>query len=89
VSAREQPHVGRRITVVYLGTRVQATIDRVSGDLREFEATTDEGAVVRFRLNQATARFTLEGASTGARVAFGLPDDDDDDDDDDEGTSPR
>ena len=86
--AREQPHVGRRITVVYLGTRVQATIDHVSGDLREFEATTDEGAVVRFRLNQATARFTVEGASTGARVAFDLPDDDDEDDDDD-GTSPR
>jgi hypothetical protein len=71
--AREQPHLGRRITVVYLGTRVQATIDRVSGDLREFDATTDEGAVVRFKLNPATARFTADGASTGARVAFDLP----------------
>jgi hypothetical protein len=72
VPAREQPHVGKRITVIYLGTRVQATIDRVSNDLREFDATTDEGALVRFKLNQATARFTAEGASTGARVAFDL-----------------
>jgi hypothetical protein len=87
VPAREQPHVGRRITIVYLGTRVQATIDRVSNDSREFDATTDEGAVVRFRLNQATARFTVEGTSTGARVAFDLPaaaDDDDGGDDDDD-----
>ena len=70
--AREQPHVGRRITVVYLGTRVQATIDRVSSDRREFDATTDEGAVVRFKLNPATARFTADGTSIGARVSFDL-----------------
>jgi hypothetical protein len=64
-----------RVTVVYLGTRVAATIDRVSSDLREFDATTDEGATIGFRLNQATARFTSDGDPAGARVAFDLPDD--------------
>ncbi len=76
MSARQQPRVGMRVTVVYLGTRVEATIDHVSDDLREFEATTDDGGVIRFRLNPATARFTADGDSTGARIAFDLDNDD-------------
>jgi hypothetical protein len=76
MTSRREPSVGTGVTILYLGTQVRGTIARVSEDLREFDVMTDDNAEIRFRLNPATARFTADGESTGARIAFDLPADD-------------
>ncbi len=73
MTSRREPAVGTRVTILYLDAQVRGTIAHVSDDQRAFDVVTDEHAEIHFRLNPATARFTAEGESTGARIAFDLP----------------
>jgi hypothetical protein len=43
------------------------------GRRRALLVATEDGALERFVLNRATARFTAEGALTGARLRFPDP----------------
>ncbi len=67
---RRLPSVGERVRILYLGAQGRGAVERVSDDLHELDVVSEEGRLVRFRLNQATARFVAVGPDTGARLIF-------------------
>ncbi len=64
------PQVGGSVRVEFLGSTVRATVRTVASDGRRLEVTTEEGELLTFSLNRATATFTIEGQQTGARLSF-------------------
>jgi len=58
------------VIVNFLGCTVRATVRTVAPDGRALEVSTEEGEVLAFALNGATATFTAEGHQTGARLTF-------------------
>jgi hypothetical protein len=68
------PRLGGAVLVSFLGSNVRATVDVVASDGRRLRVTTEDGEVLWFALNRATATFTAEGHQTGARLSFDLGD---------------
>jgi hypothetical protein len=64
------PQVGAPVRVNFLGATVRGAVHRVADDGRRLEVATDDGEVLLFALNRATATFTAEGHQTGARLSF-------------------
>jgi len=64
------PHVGASVRVNFLGATVRGAVHRVADDGRKLEVATDDGEILIFALNRATATFTAEGHQTGARLSF-------------------
>ena len=69
MKARAVPRVGRRVIVVFLATRVSASIERVDADLRGLEVLTEDGERLRFELSGATGIFMATDHSR-ARLFF-------------------
>jgi hypothetical protein len=67
---RKVPHVGESVRIVYLAAERRGAIERVSEDMRELEVLSEDGHILIFRLNQATARFVAIGDHLGARLSF-------------------
>jgi hypothetical protein len=61
------------VSILYLDARERGTIVSVSHDGRAFDVETDDGALVTFKLNPATARFTAGRDMAGARARFDRP----------------
>jgi hypothetical protein len=70
MALRAMPREGGSVVVNYLGARIRGTVRAVREEGRELEVQTTEGEVLAFALNRATARFTLGGGLTGARLSF-------------------
>ncbi len=64
------PQVGASVRVNFLGATVRGAVHRVADDGRKLEVATDDGEILLFALNRATATFTAEGHQTGARLSF-------------------
>lgn len=67
---RAMPRPGGRVLIDYLGTTVGGVVREVAEDGRRLEVVTEEGAILTFALNGATALFTQGGSQTGARLRF-------------------
>jgi hypothetical protein len=67
---RAMPHVGATVSIEYLGSTVRGVVDSVEGDGRRLLVNTEDGRVMAFALNGATATFTADGSQTGARLRF-------------------
>ncbi len=65
------PHVGASVRVDFLGSSVTGIVSQVEDEGRRLEVHTDDGAVLIFALNRATATFTVDGGQTAARLRFG------------------
>ena len=65
------PRVGTRVTIRFLDARISGSIERVSEDHHHVDVLTDDGEIVTFELNRATARWIAVGAHAGARLLFG------------------
>ena len=70
MALRRLPRVGQTVTIVYLDDQVTGVIERVSGDHHDVDVLAQDGELVSFRLNQATARFIGAGRHAGARLVF-------------------
>jgi hypothetical protein len=64
------PRVGGQVTVNFLGASVPGTVRAVFDEGRRLEVSTEQGEILAFALNRATATFTAEGEQTGARLTF-------------------
>jgi hypothetical protein len=64
------PTPGQAVKVDYLGATVDGTVSRVADDGRTLEVVTEDGAVLTFTLNRATATFIAGGGQTGPRLRF-------------------
>jgi len=64
------PLPGGSVLVSFLGTAVRGTVRSVADDGRALEVATEDGELLTFALNRATATFTAEGHQTGARLTF-------------------
>ena len=64
------PHPGQSVQVDYLGSTVAGTVSDVADDGRTLEVITEEGLILTFTLNRATATFTAGGGQTGPRLRF-------------------
>lgn len=67
---RAMPYVGATVSIEYLGSRVSGVVDSVEGDGRCLLVHTEDGRLVTFALNGATATFTADGSQTSARLRF-------------------
>ncbi len=67
---RAMPQVGGSVLVEYLGSSVAGTVRRVDADGRRLEVLTEEGTIITFTLNRATATFTADGGQTAPRLRF-------------------
>jgi hypothetical protein len=73
MALRAMPTVGAEVLIDNLGATERGVVQRVDCDERALLVATEDGALERFVLNRATARFTAEGALTGARLRFPDP----------------
>jgi hypothetical protein len=64
------PRVGTSVTILFLDARLGGVIERVLEDGRRIEVLAEDGEVLVFELNRATARFVAVGAHAGARLVF-------------------
>ena len=64
------PTVGAEVIIDHLGATERGVVQRVDPEERALLVATESGDLARFVLNRATARFTAEGALTGARLRF-------------------
>jgi hypothetical protein len=64
------PQVGGDVLIDYLGSTVAAAVRHVDEDGRRLEVVTEDGAMLTFTLNRATAIFTADGGQTAARLRF-------------------
>ncbi len=64
------PHVGGAVLIDYLGSTVGGTVRHVDEECRRLEVDADDGEMLTFRLNGATATFTADGSQTGPRLRF-------------------
>lgn len=64
------PHVGASVRVNFLGSTVRGAVHDVADDGRRLHIATDDGEIMMFALNRATATFTTDGHQTGARLTF-------------------
>lgn len=71
MSLRRMPGVGTSVTILFLDARIGGVIEHVSSDRHRIEVLAEDGDVVVFELNRATARFVAVGAHAGARLLFG------------------
>ncbi len=70
MSLRRMPRVGTSVTILFLDARLGGVIERVLEDGRRIEVLAEDGEVLVFELNRATARFVAVGAHAGARLVF-------------------
>lgn len=70
MALRRLPRVGQAVTIVYLDEQVAGMIERVSRDHHDVDVLAQDGELVTFRLNPATARFMGAGRHAGARLLF-------------------
>lgn len=70
MSSREQPRVGTRVEIAFLGADVPGTVEEIHDDGRRLVVLADDGELHLFRLSPITGRFTADGAQTGARLRF-------------------
>lgn len=71
MSLRRMPRVGTSVTILFLDARIGGVIEHVSADRHRIEVLAEDGELVVFELNRATARFVAVGAQAGARMLFG------------------
>jgi hypothetical protein len=64
------PELGGAVLIDYLGSTVPGTVRAIAADGRRLEVLTDDGEMLTFRLNGATATFTADGAQAGPRLRF-------------------
>lgn len=64
------PEIGGAVLIDFLGATVAGTVRQIEPDGRRIEVETEDGASLAFTLNRATARFTVDGSQTGARLRF-------------------
>ncbi len=64
------PLPGGSVLVNFLGATVRGTVRSVADDGRALEVATEDGELLTFALNRATATFTAEGHQAGARLTF-------------------
>jgi len=64
------PRVGGPVRIEHLGLTEGGVVRAVDLAARRVEVMTDDGRVVGFALNPATATFTIDGSQTGARLRF-------------------
>jgi hypothetical protein len=64
------PMIGGSVRVNFLGSTVRGTVRSVADDGRRLLVATEDGEVLTFALNRATATFTADGHQTGARLTF-------------------
>ncbi len=67
---RAMPRVGAPVTVVYLDARVSGIVHEVLEGGRRLIVATADGEQIEFRLRPATATFTADQRSGGARLVF-------------------
>jgi hypothetical protein len=67
---RAMPYVGAPVSIEYLGSRLSGVVDSVEADGRRLLVHTEDGRLVTFALNGATATFTADGGQTSARLRF-------------------
>jgi hypothetical protein len=70
MALRAMPQVGGKVLVNFLDATTSGTVKAVRNEGRELDVETAEGEGLTFALNRATARFTLAGQLTGARLTF-------------------
>lgn len=70
MAQRQMPRVGSSVMIVFLDARVHGVIERVAEDQHRVEVLADDGEVVVFELNRATARWAAVGGHAGARLLF-------------------
>ena len=58
------------MTIVFLDARIGGLIERVSENRHRLDVLAEDGEVVVFELNPATARFIAVGAHAVARLHF-------------------
>ena len=64
------PVVGAEVLIEHLAATQHGVVHSVDADARRLEVATEDGRLVTFALNRATARFTVDGGLTGARLRF-------------------
>jgi hypothetical protein len=70
VPLRAMPQVGGSVLIDYLGSTVRGTVREVRDGGRRLEVVTEDGRVLSFALNRATATFTAGGGQTAPRLRF-------------------
>jgi hypothetical protein len=66
---RALPRVGASVVVFFLAARVRGEVVGVDADLRGLEVLTEDGEIIRFKLQRTTGRFQSE-RPTGSRLYF-------------------
>ena len=64
------PELGGSVLIEYLGSTVHGTVRDVAEDGRRLEVVTEDGEMLSFELNRATAMFTAGGGQTAPRLRF-------------------
>jgi hypothetical protein len=70
MALRAMPTVGAAVLIDHLGVTEPGVVNRVDPGAWTVEVATGDGRLEMFALNRATARFTADGALTGARLRF-------------------
>jgi hypothetical protein len=70
MALRVMPTVGADVLIDHLGVVQRGIVASVDPDGRAVQVATEDGRVETFRLNRATARFTLHGELVGPRLRF-------------------
>jgi hypothetical protein len=67
---RAMPIVGASVQIRYLGATARGTVREVDVDARRLVVLAEDGEMIAFTLNAATATFTADGSQEGARLSF-------------------
>lgn len=70
MALRAMPRPGGPVLVDYLGLTVPGVVHEVGDEGRQLQVLTEDGTMLTFALNRATATFTAGGGQTGPRLRF-------------------